>query len=109
MPSHLQRMQLNAKSCVSSFASCDEHEALRVRIRKVDLTDRDNGGMREVDIYARCAASDSLQVRLGSTLTIALEDGRELDFRVVAIRVLPSCGAKVRRLRTCILSGYLSR
>jgi hypothetical protein len=109
MPSHLQRMQLKGKSCVSTLASCDEHEGLRVRIRKADLTDPGNGGMREVDIYARCAPSESLQVRLGSTLTIALKDGRELDFRVVAIRVLSSCGAKVRRLRTCILSGYLSR
>lgn len=100
-------MQLKGKSCVSSLASCDE-QRLRVRIRKEDLTDVGNGGMREVDIYARCEASESLQVRLGSTLTIELKDGRELDFRVAAIRVMPSFSTKGRRLRTCILSGFMS-
>jgi hypothetical protein len=100
-------MQLKGKSCVSSLASCDE-QRLRVRIRKEDLTDVGNGGMREVDIYARCAASESLQVRLGSALTIDLKGGRVLAFKVVAIRVMPALSTKARLLRTCILSGYMS-
>ena len=109
MPSHLRRMQLRGGSCVSASADCEEHEGMRVRIRKSDLTDVGNGGMQEVDIYARCAPAESLQVRLGSTLAIELKDGRALHFRVVAIRVLPALSTRTRLLRTCILSGYMSK
>jgi hypothetical protein len=108
MPSHMRRMQLKGPACVSASASCDEHRRVRVRMRKADLADMGNGGMQPVDIYASCAASEPLQVRLGSTLTIELKEGRALDFRVVAIRVLPALSTKVRFLRACILSGYFS-
>lgn len=93
---------------MSASASCDEHKGMRVRIRKSDLTDVGNAGMQEVDIYARSSASESLQVRLGSTLEIELKDGRTLDFKVVAMHVLPALSSKTRLLRTCILSGYMS-
>jgi hypothetical protein len=108
MPSHLRRMQLKGGSCVSASASCEEHDGMRVRIRKSDLTDVGNGAMQEVDIYARSSAAEALQVRLGSTLAIELKDGRALDFKVVAIRVLPALSTKTRLLRTCIVSGYMS-
>ena len=81
---------------------------MRVRIRTADLVEVRNSCNQEVDIYARCEASDPLQVRLGSTLTIQLKDGRALEFKVLAIRVLPVVSRKVRLLRTCILSGYMS-
>jgi hypothetical protein len=81
---------------------------MRVRIRKSDLTDVGNGAMQEVDIYARSPAAEALQVRLGSTLAIELKDGRALDFKVAAIRVLPALSTKTRLLRTCIVSGYMS-
>ena len=108
MPSLLRRMHLKGPSCVSASASCSQHERMRVRIRKSDLVDVSNDCMQAVDIYARCEASDALQVRLDSTLTIKLKDGSALDFKVVAIRVLPSLSTKSRLLRTCILSGYMS-
>lgn len=101
-------MQLRSTSCVSGTASCDEHEKIRVRIRKKDLDEFDDSGLKKMDIYAQCAPDEALRVRIGSILEIQLKQGISLDFTVIAIHVLPSLSKKNGFVRTGILSGYVS-
>ena len=110
MPSQLRRLQLRSMSCVPGSASSDEHDTMHVRIRKSDLpvlgdSERD---LREVDMYARCARSEALQLRLRSVLRVQLKDGSTLDFTVMAIHVRPALSRTSRLVRSCILSGYVA-
>jgi len=108
MPSQLRRLQMRAALCVAGTASCDEHEKIRVRIRKQDLEEFGESHLHEVDIYAQSPCTEALRVRLGSILEIELKEGSTLHFTVIAIHVLPSLSKKNGFVRTGILSGYVS-
>lgn len=91
-------------------ASSDEHNKMHVRIRKSDLAglSESESDLKEVDMYARCARSEALQLRLRSVLRVELREGSTLDFTVMGIRVQPSLSKTNRLVRACILSGYVS-
>ena len=110
MPSQLRRLQLRFESCVPGSASSDEHNKMHVRIRKSDLAglSESESDLTEVDMYARCARSEALQLRLRSVLRVELREGSTLDFTVMGIRVQPSLSKSNRLVRACILSGYVS-
>jgi hypothetical protein len=109
MPSQLQRLQLRFASCAPGSASCEEHEKIKVRIRKRDLENLEENSLHYVEMYAQCAPSEALRIRQGSILQIELTQGSTFDFTVVAIHVLPSLSKRNGLVRTCILSGYVSK